>query len=65
MVSLQMTSALTSVRHVNKTDVLTLGSTFGVCSSTYSLFLEVDTASSPALCYIHVRVVKLKSTIQV
>jgi DNA excision repair protein ERCC-1 len=27
---LQLTHALTSVRHVNKTDVVTLGSSFGV-----------------------------------
>lgn len=27
---LQLTSSLTTVRHVNKTDVITLGTTFGV-----------------------------------
>jgi hypothetical protein len=39
MMCMQMTSALTSVRHVNKTDVLTLGTSFGVCSAAYSYFV--------------------------
>ncbi len=30
LVVMQLTGALTSVRHVNRTDVVTLGSTFGV-----------------------------------
>lgn len=32
---LQLTHALTSIRHVNKTDVVTLGSSFGVRPDIY------------------------------
>lgn len=36
---LQLSHALTTVRHVNKTDDVTLGSTFGVCSYFHLKFL--------------------------
>ncbi|KAI5059021.1 hypothetical protein GOP47_0025340 [Adiantum capillus-veneris] len=36
----RLTSALTSVRHINKTDVLTLGSTFGTLAATMGASME-------------------------
>lgn len=36
----RLTSALTSVRHINKTDVLTLGSTFGTLAATMGGSME-------------------------
>jgi DNA excision repair protein ERCC-1 len=44
----RMTSALTSVRHVNKTDVLTLGSTFGTLAGIFGASME-DLARCPGI----------------
>lgn len=44
----RMTSALTTVRHVNKTDVLTLGSTFETLTGIFSASME-DLARCPGI----------------
>ncbi|XP_024534027.1 DNA excision repair protein ERCC-1 [Selaginella moellendorffii] len=44
----RLTSALTSVRHINKTDVVTLGSTFGSMASVMSASME-DLARCPGI----------------
>ncbi|MCO5608240.1 hypothetical protein L7F22_062446 [Adiantum nelumboides] len=44
----RLTSALTSVRHINKTDVLTLGSTFGTLAGAMGASME-DLARCPGI----------------